>query len=250
MQADREEDRLGAVRGERREHRRRVLRPGAVVEGQHHLAFAQEIVALEMLEAEAGAAGGVDLDHPRDPQRIGIAASRRSCAAGGGAGRPGPRPSRRCSTVGRLRCGTGGYLLARSSTAGPGRSLRRCHGGRGCRTGNGGVSVRECAPNTAAHTTIAARTLIAAETHGRPPSLGRRNPCARQWDRGSTHHAVNSNLKWPIRGGVNKVRILFAQIACCGNRASWEGRRAGPWPRTRRGRPRAPARWRRRRRVR
>ena len=44
MHADREEDRLGAVRGERLEHRRGVLRPGAVVEGEDDLAFAQEIV--------------------------------------------------------------------------------------------------------------------------------------------------------------------------------------------------------------
>jgi hypothetical protein len=73
MQPDREEDRLGAVRGERGEHRLRVLRPGAVVERQHHLAFAQEIMALEVLESEAGAAGGVDLDHTADPQSVGIA---------------------------------------------------------------------------------------------------------------------------------------------------------------------------------
>src|SRR5262249_49812548 len=70
VQADREEDRLGAVRGERGEHCRGVLRPGAVVEGEHHLAFAQEVVGLEMLEAEAGAAGGVDFDHPRDTYGI------------------------------------------------------------------------------------------------------------------------------------------------------------------------------------
>src|SRR5262249_44405678 len=60
--------------GERGEHRGGVLRPGAVVEGEHHLALAQEIMALEVLEAEAGASRGVDLDHPRDPQGIGIAA--------------------------------------------------------------------------------------------------------------------------------------------------------------------------------
>src|SRR5262249_4400711 len=39
MRADREEDGLGAVRGERGEHRRGVLRPGAVVEGGYDLAF-------------------------------------------------------------------------------------------------------------------------------------------------------------------------------------------------------------------
>ena len=74
MQADREEDRLGAVRGQRGEHVRRVLRPGAVVEGQHDLAFAQKIVALEVLEAEAGPAGGIDLDRAGDAQGVGIAA--------------------------------------------------------------------------------------------------------------------------------------------------------------------------------
>src|SRR5256884_9457721 len=40
MQADREEDRLGAMGGERGEHRWGVLRPGAVVEGEHYPAFA------------------------------------------------------------------------------------------------------------------------------------------------------------------------------------------------------------------
>src|ERR1700739_112284 len=49
MQADREEDRLGAVRGECGEHCRGVLGPRAVVEGEHELAFAQAGVALEML---------------------------------------------------------------------------------------------------------------------------------------------------------------------------------------------------------
>jgi hypothetical protein len=74
MQADREEDRLGAVRGERGEHRRGVLRPRSVVEGEHDLAFTQEVMAFEMLEPEAGAAGGVDFNHTRNPQGIGIAA--------------------------------------------------------------------------------------------------------------------------------------------------------------------------------
>ncbi len=85
VQPDREEDRLGAVRGERGDHRRSVLGPGAVVEGEHHLAFVQEIMALEVLEAKAGAAGGVDFDHSRNPQGIGIAARGRH---GGGHRRP------------------------------------------------------------------------------------------------------------------------------------------------------------------
>ena len=54
------------MRGARGEHGGGVLRPGAVVKGEHYLAFAQEIMALEVLESEAGAPGGVDFDHPRD----------------------------------------------------------------------------------------------------------------------------------------------------------------------------------------
>ena len=61
--ADREKDRLGAVGGERGQDRRGVLGPGAVIEGQHDLAGAQEIMALEVLEAELRTAGGIDLDH-------------------------------------------------------------------------------------------------------------------------------------------------------------------------------------------
>jgi hypothetical protein len=60
VQADREEDRLGAMRGERGEHGWGVFGPWAVVESEHHLAFPQEVVALEVLESEAGAAGRKD----------------------------------------------------------------------------------------------------------------------------------------------------------------------------------------------
>jgi len=34
------------------------------VEGEHHFVVAQEVKSLEMLEPEAGAAGGIDFDHP------------------------------------------------------------------------------------------------------------------------------------------------------------------------------------------
>src|SRR5262245_60976000 len=71
--SDREEDRLGAVRRERGKHCLSVFRPGPIVEGQHHLTFAKEIMSLEVLEAKAWAAGGVDLDHAADPQSVGIA---------------------------------------------------------------------------------------------------------------------------------------------------------------------------------
>src|SRR6266545_5101719 len=68
--ADREEDRLGAMCRERGEHSRSIPWPGAIVEGQHDLALAQEVVVLEMLEAEAWAAGGVDFDHAGNAEGI------------------------------------------------------------------------------------------------------------------------------------------------------------------------------------
>ena len=74
--ADLEEGRLGAIVGQRLEHHRRVVRPRAVVEGQHDFLVAQEVVLLEVLGAEGRAAGGVDLDDARDAERIGIAAGR------------------------------------------------------------------------------------------------------------------------------------------------------------------------------
>ena len=51
--ADREEDAGGAFVRQRLQHRGRIQRPRAVVEGQHHFLVAQEIELLEMFEAEA-----------------------------------------------------------------------------------------------------------------------------------------------------------------------------------------------------
>ena len=86
--ADREEHRRGAFVGQRLQHRRRVARPRAVVEGQHDFLVGQEIELLEMLEAETRSAGGVDFDHAADAERIGIGAGRllRNGQRQGGAG--------------------------------------------------------------------------------------------------------------------------------------------------------------------
>jgi hypothetical protein len=54
MQADREENRLGAVCGEGGEHRLRILGPGAIVEGEHYLAFAQETWLLKCSNPKPG----------------------------------------------------------------------------------------------------------------------------------------------------------------------------------------------------
>ena len=49
MLADLKERGFQTLIGQRLEHRRRVLRPGAVVEGQDNLLVAQEVVLLEVL---------------------------------------------------------------------------------------------------------------------------------------------------------------------------------------------------------
>ena len=72
MLADREERRLGAMLCQGGEHGARIVGPGAVVEREHHLLHEQEVVHLVLLEAEPGAAGGVDLDRAGNAERVGI----------------------------------------------------------------------------------------------------------------------------------------------------------------------------------
>ena len=74
MLADREKHRLGALIGERLEDAVGIARPRAVVERQHDFMVAQEVVSFEMLEAETGAAGGVDLHHARNAECVRIVA--------------------------------------------------------------------------------------------------------------------------------------------------------------------------------
>ena len=80
MQADGEEKRLGAVGGERREHRGGIFRPRPVVEREHRLAFPQEIVCLKLLKAETGATCRVDLDDAGDAECIGVGRAREGSA--------------------------------------------------------------------------------------------------------------------------------------------------------------------------
>ena len=65
MLPDLKEGGLQTFVGERLDDRHGVLWPRTVVEGQHDLLVAEEIVLLEVLEAEARAAGGVDFDNAR-----------------------------------------------------------------------------------------------------------------------------------------------------------------------------------------
>ena len=85
--ADLKEGRLQTFVGERLDDGHGVLRPGAVVKGQHDLLVAEEIVLLEMFEAKSGAARGVDFDNAREshPARLvaGRYAARRRCGCRG-----------------------------------------------------------------------------------------------------------------------------------------------------------------------
>src|ERR1700738_498753 len=116
VEADREKDGLGAVRGERGQDRRRVLWPGPVVESKHNLPFAQEVMRFEMLEAEAGATRGVDLDYARDTECIGITWTRRGHVRHRGGS------WRRCGGGWRGRRRLGRYRLGRICDEGGGGS--------------------------------------------------------------------------------------------------------------------------------
>ena len=50
-----------------------ILRPRSVIEGEHDFALLQEVVSFELLEAEAGPACRVNLDHSRNTERFRVA---------------------------------------------------------------------------------------------------------------------------------------------------------------------------------
>jgi hypothetical protein len=138
--ADLEEGRLQAFVGKLLEHGGRVARPRAVVEGQDDFLVAQEVVLLEMLEAEAGTAGRIDLDNagltPPGWSRAGMAA-----AAGAGFACAAAFGAERFTTAGAVSCasapqqqlarfqrpiGRSGFVLRRSQRPlGPGPPNRR-----------------------------------------------------------------------------------------------------------------------------
>ena len=117
MLADLEERCLETIVGECPEHGGRVLGPRAVVEGQHHFAGAQEIVLLEMLEAEARPAGRVDLDDARKAHATGLVADADVGGRGGGSGVVGR--GRRCER-------RAGRILSDALRRGGSRRRRRC----------------------------------------------------------------------------------------------------------------------------
>jgi hypothetical protein len=87
MQADREEDRFGAVRGECGKHRLSVLRPGPIVEGQHHLTFAKEIMALEVCSNPKPGPPVVSISTTRlIPRALGLPAHEDTASTGATAG--------------------------------------------------------------------------------------------------------------------------------------------------------------------
>ncbi len=82
--ADLKERGFQTIVGERLEHGGGILRPRTVVERQHDLLLVEEVILLEMLEAEAGAAGGVDLDDARQAHAAGLVACRNVARRRGG----------------------------------------------------------------------------------------------------------------------------------------------------------------------
>ena len=100
--ADREEYRLGALRRERREHRRRILRPGAVIEGQHDLAVRRKSMLLKCSKPKPG------------PPVVSISTTRATPSASGLPGQTALAIGGwRRRGGGRRRCaGTPGLLLA------------------------------------------------------------------------------------------------------------------------------------------
>ena len=96
------------------EHGGGVLGPRTVVEGQHDFAGAQEIVLLEMLEAEARPAGRVDLDDARKAHAARLVADADIGGRGGGAG-----------VVGRGRRASVGRAVFSASALRRGGSRRR-----------------------------------------------------------------------------------------------------------------------------
>ena len=81
--ADLEEGRFQTFVGQRLEHGRRVAAKDRRRRSDDFL-VTQEVILLEMLEAEAGAAGGIDLDDPREPHAARLIAQRngRGCRRG------------------------------------------------------------------------------------------------------------------------------------------------------------------------
>src|SRR3979411_2024854 len=73
--ADGKENAARALICERLQHRRRIDRPRTVIERPPYFMVAQKIQLLEVLEAEARSAGGIDLNDAGDAERIGIGAS-------------------------------------------------------------------------------------------------------------------------------------------------------------------------------
>ena len=67
---DQEERGACAFGFQRVEHGTRIGAQRAVVEGQHDLLVGQETDVGILLVAEAGAGHGIDLDHPRNAQRM------------------------------------------------------------------------------------------------------------------------------------------------------------------------------------
>src|SRR5262249_61337180 len=105
MLADLEEGRFQAFVGQCLEHGWRVTRPRTVVEGQEDFLVAQEVILLEMLEAEARTASSIDLHDSGQAYAAGLVAGRN-----GGGSPLGVSPCVR-RWGGRVMSGVGGDVV-------------------------------------------------------------------------------------------------------------------------------------------
>ena len=175
MLADREEDRLGAVRGERGQHRRRIHRPRAVVEGEHDFAGAQEVMALKCSKPKPG------------PPVVSISTTRLTPIAFGLAQVDWHR-RRRWRHLG------GDYRRCTAASGVRGRMRRMRHGcpprrARAPDPGYGGLLSKKIAPKIAAQTMIASADAIAAT----------RMSDLQVWDAAALGRRIFFPPSWPIQ---------------------------------------------------
>ena len=215
--ADGEEQGLGALRRERLEDCGGVAGPRAVVEGQHHLVLAQKIVGFEVLEAEAGPAGGIDLHDTRDAERIRVLAGR--ARRGGCIGATGRRE---CGgVVGDGNAPVGPTALAALPVRQIGReaivpvtssgSANSEHAMRQARTVSSRPSVKLIAPTATAMALTAAKTAI--------PRITRFPPTQKLPSRvGGHHHAKWINIWFGESGVTHWHQVVTADVSSAINR--------------------------------
>src|SRR5512139_2494391 len=206
--ADGKEQSLGALICKRFEDRLCISGPWAVVESQHHLAFAKEIVSLELLETETWAARGIDLNDTRDAERIRILADG---LRGGGVGHL--KCCNACERSQRVRRRRGRRPLPLDLHGDPMRRERtsyQCRLINVCRfDGRDTLRDRQRPTKDKAHPSHGHRSGGGSRqncypTHYLPPTTPSANAVVHEQH--DQLRSVNIWFAWPVRGGPFPVR--------------------------------------------